>query len=122
MFYLVIYVRNHNNNNERKDFNENNCISTYRREELTEVTITISAEIFDKAGINPYEDMTLTVESGRIVITPTTVLGHLPEDLLELYEEIGISREKVEQILGEAMEKAGSFDEMLDAIENGTLG
>ena len=113
-------MRNNIINNEENGF-EKNGVSAYGHEVLTEVVVTISAEIFEKAGINPYEDMTLKIESGRIVITPTTVLGHLPEELLDLYEEIGISRDKVEAILGEAMEKAGGFDEMIEAIENGTL-
>ncbi len=114
-------MRNYINNNEEKGFNGNNGVCAYMREELTVITITISAEIFEKAEINPYEELTLTVERGQIVLSPTTVLGRIPEELLDLYEEIGISRDKVEAILGEAMEKAGGFDEMIDAIENGTL-
>ena len=107
--------------NEEKNQNENNAVCGYRREVLKELEFTISAELFAEVDINPYEELDLTVERGRIIIAPKTILGRIPEELLELYEQIGISREKVAVILGEAMDKAGGFDEMVKAMKGGQL-
>ena len=112
-------MKNHNNYNEEKTYTGDSGARSRCHEILKEVEITISAEMFADAGINPYEELNLTVERGRIIIAPATVLGRIPEELLQLYEHIGISREKVEQILGEAIEKAGSFDAMVDTIKVG---
>ena len=110
-----------NHYNEEKNQNANDGVCGYRREVLKELEFTISAELFAEADINPYEELDLTVERGRIIIAPKTILGRIPEELLELYEQIGISKEKVAAILGEAMDKAGGFDEMVKAIQEGQL-
>ena len=74
--------------------------------------IVISRSLLEEAGINPYADINIHLQNGSILIQPKSILGRLPEELLLLYEELGLSREMVECVFTKYAEEAGGFDEL----------
>ena len=74
--------------------------------------IVIPRNLLEEAGINPYADINIYLQSGSILIQPKSILGRLSEELLLFYEEMGFSRQMVEIVLNKYAEEAGGFDEL----------
>lgn len=110
-------MRNEFHNNQMAAEKEYS-VYTYSNEVGMEQSITLPKELLRQADINPEADIDIACGVGMIVILPSTVLGRIPEELLEFYDSIGISRETVESVIGADAEKAGGYDRLLEKMKS----
>lgn len=88
----------------------------YDGENGEEQAITLPKSLLREADINPEEGIEIECGLGVIIITPNSILGRIPEELLRFYEDIGLTREVVEAVIGAEAEKAGGYDQMLEKM------
>ena len=63
--------------------------------------LEIGGETLAKANVNPENGVTVTIENGAILITETDVLDAVPDELRELFEELGVGEDAVRAVLRE---------------------
>lgn len=92
--------------------NDQNVVEELAREQR--VSLQIPEELLQDAGIPMDADLDIVCQSGRIVIFSSELLKEteIPEEVMEICNELGISEDKVKIILntteGEPDEKTGT--------------
>jgi antitoxin component of MazEF toxin-antitoxin module len=66
---------------------------------LKKRAVTVPQEILEKAGLEGGIPLAAELEDGAIRITAADPLMFVPEELKELFEELGISEETVREVL-----------------------
>lgn len=66
-----------------------------------EICMVLPEELLNEAGIGASREIEVVCREGQIVITGHSILDYIPDDLLELYDSLGISRAVVEAVLEE---------------------
>ena len=63
--------------------------------------LVLTSKLLELAGISP--DAVLTVEygDGKITVSEADALDYVPDELLDLFEELGISENTVRAVLAE---------------------
>ena len=101
---------------EAKEFllvrNDQDVVEELAREQR--VSLQIPEELLQDAGISMDADLDIVCQNGRIVIFSSELLKEMeiPEEVMEICNELGISEDKVKIILntteGEPNEKTGT--------------
>ena len=92
--------------------NDQNVVEELAREQR--VSLQIPEELLQDAGISMDADLDIVCQNGRIVISSSELLKkmEIPEEVMEICNELGISEDKVKIILntaeGEPDEKTGT--------------
>jgi bifunctional DNA-binding transcriptional regulator/antitoxin component of YhaV-PrlF toxin-antitoxin module len=66
---------------------------------LKKRAVTVPQEILEKAGLGGGISLAAEVEDGAVRITAADPLVFVPEELKELFEELGISEETVRDVM-----------------------
>ncbi|WP_418624549.1 hypothetical protein [Waltera sp.] len=104
-----------------KEFHGLTELSCYYGQDVVEklareqsVSLQIPEELLQDAGISMDADLDIVCQNGRIVISSSELLKkmEIPEEVMEICNELGISEDKVKIILntteGESDEKTGT--------------
>lgn len=92
--------------------NDQDVVEKLAREQR--VSLQIPEELLQDAGISMDADLDIVCQNGRIVISSSELLKkmEIPEEVMEICNELGISEDKVKIILntteGESDEKTGT--------------
>ena len=112
----LIYMAEEEVKSAAKEFllvrNDQNVVEELAREQR--VSLQIPEELLQDAGISMDADLDIVCQNGRIVISSSELLKkmEIPEEVMEICNELGISEDKVKIILntteGESDEKTGT--------------
>ena len=112
----LIYMAEEEVKSAAKEFllvrNDQNVVEELAREQR--VSLQIPEELLQDAGISMDADLDIVCQNGRIVISSSELLKkmEIPEEVMEICNELGISEDKVKIILntteGGSDEKTGT--------------
>ncbi len=107
--------------NEMREKMEQNTHSVFVSPAHNGAMVMLPHAMLQEAGIDLKQGVQISCEQGKITIEAENILSQMPEELLHIYDELGIDRELVRAVFEDMAEWAGGYDKLVEGAKAGKL-